>query len=246
MVRSHGSIHNAILHFPSLFHGLTLICSLDSILFLLPPGTHVECVYALMTFGIPPDALPVTMDGELKRKNHLEWIKMRKRQESMPLPSNGNRIMVPSRSDVLFGRGKPFRENIVNLRLYNLLDEHLDRYESLRLKAKSIVIAEMVDLIHAEGGRFLMKENGLVWAEVDDKQAREKVSHAFRTRLRIVGSSTTNHSDTNITSSPSSIPLVRPDDHPSSHYDDVESGFLPSGHSFSAKRARTTADRMQC
>lgn len=193
---------------------------------LLFVGTHLECVYALMTFGIPPDALPVTMDGELKRKNHIEWIKMRKRQESMP---QYPRIMIPSRNDVLFGRGKPFREHIGNLRLFNLLDENLDRYEKLRLKEKSMLIAEMVDAIRAEGGRFLMKQDGVVWTEVDDRQAKEKVSHAFRTRMRIVHVS--ENSDSH--SSPTASPLVRPDDQPS--HDDSS-----AGSEYHTKRARIT------
>ncbi len=178
-----------------------------------------------MTFGIPPDALPVTMDGELKRKNHMEWIKMRKRIESLP---QQHRIMIPSRNDVLFGRGKPFREHIGNLRLFNLLDENLDRYDKLRLKEKSMLIAEMVDAIRTEGGRFLMKQDGIVWTEVDDKQAREKVSHAFRTRMRIVH--VPENSDSH--SSPTASPLVRPDG-PASNDDSS------AGSEYHAKRART-------
>ena len=148
-------------------------------------GDHVECLYTLMTYGIPADCIPITMVGEIKRKNHVEWVKMRKRQEN---DNSGNpRIVVPAHSDILFGRGKPFREHIGNLRLVNLLDEHLARYEAAKLKEKSGVIAEMVDIIIKKGGRFLKQEKG-VWEEVDEKMAREKVSHAFRTRIRIVSS----------------------------------------------------------
>lgn len=192
-------------------------------------GTHVECVYALMTYGIPPDSLPVTMDGDLKRKNHLEWIKMRKRQETQP---RSHRILIPSRCDVLFGRGKPFREHIGNLRLFNLLDDNLERYEKLRLKEKSTLIAEMVDTIRAEGGRFLIKQDGGLWTEVDDKQAREKVSHAFRTRMRIVHVTENIGSDSN--TSPTTSPLVRPDEHPSADDSSMNSEFYQS------KRARTS------
>jgi hypothetical protein len=192
-----------------------------------------------MTFGIPPDAICVTLDGELKRKNHLEWIKMRKHQElndnSYNSSSSSARIMIPSRGDVLFGRGKPFREHIGNLRLFNLLDENLDIYESRSLKEKSAVIAEMVTSIHSEGGRFLIKQDGLCWMEVDDKQAREKVSHAFRTRLRIHSSA--HESDTN-TGSPGSSPMIRPEDHPSYNRNGGEPYM---GHQqLDAKRARVS------
>jgi hypothetical protein len=159
-----------------------------------------------MTFGIPVASLPVTIDGELKRKNHLEWIKMRKRQEVDI--SDESRIVVPAHADVLFGRGTPFREHIGNMRLFNLLDANLMRYEVVTSKGKSGVIAEMVELTKAEHGRFL-KQQGCTWVEVDDKMAREKVSHAFRTRLRISASNgETNTNDGNNTQKPT---LIRPD-----------------------------------
>jgi hypothetical protein len=184
-----------------------------------------------MTYGIPPDALPITMDGDLKRKNHLEWIKMRKRQETLP---RSHRILIPSRCDVLFGRGKPFREHIGNLRLFNLLDDNLERYEKLRLKEKSTLIAEMVDAIRAAGGRFLIKQDGVLWTEVDDKQAREKVSHAFRTRMRIVHVTESTGSDSN--TSPTASPLVRPDEHPSTDDSSMNSEL------YQAKRAKTISN----
>ena len=138
-------------------------------------------MYALMSYGIPIDAIPISMDGDLKKKNHSEWIKMRKRQEK----SGEARIVVPTHSDVLFGRGKPYREHIGNMRLFNLLDDNLDRYAQASLKGKSAVIAEMVVLIQQRGGRFLKQEKG-VWVKNTDKLAKEKVSHAFRTRIRIL------------------------------------------------------------
>ena len=142
---------------------------------MITTGTHLECSYALMTFGIPPDALCVSMDGELKRKHHFQWIKMRKQQElktrdrnGLPLSSCPPRILVPSHADVLFGRGKPFREHMGNLRLQNLLDDNLDRYERLTKlkKEKLAVIAEMVAAIHAQGGRFLIKQVSVALASI--------------------------------------------------------------------------------
>lgn len=137
-----------------------------------------------MTFGIPPDLLPVTIDGQLKRKNHAEYIKIRRYQEER-MPPGTPRILVPSQADVLFGRGKPFREHVGNLRLNNILDEKLEKYEASRLKEKTAMIGDIVDVIRGEGGRFLKQDNNAPWIEVDDKQAKEKVSHGFRTRIKI-------------------------------------------------------------
>ena len=71
-------------------------------------GTHLECAYSLMTFGCPVHSLPVSIDGDLKRKAHLEFIRMRYQQEMrVGLP----RIVVPTLDDVLFGRGKYLQEH---------------------------------------------------------------------------------------------------------------------------------------
>jgi len=146
-------------------------------------GAHLECIYELMTYGISPEPLPVTLDGELKRKNHLDWIKMRRWQEERSPPGT-QIIIVPAQADVLFGRGKPFREHIGNMRLHDLLDEKVPAYERALLKEKTAMIAEIVKIIRLEGGRFLKQENN-AWINVDDKQAKEKVSHGFRTRIKI-------------------------------------------------------------
>lgn len=131
---------------------------------------------------------------------------MRKRQEVDS--AKESRIVVPAHADVLFGRGKPFREHIGNMGLFDLLDANLMRYEVVTMREKSRIIAEMVDLIKAEHGRFL-KQEGHAWVEVDDKMAREKVSHAFRTRLRISASNgETNTTNGNSTQEPS---LIRSD-----------------------------------
>jgi hypothetical protein len=42
------------------------------------PGTHTECLYSLMTFGIPMTDFPMTDDGlQAKRQTHHKWIERR-------------------------------------------------------------------------------------------------------------------------------------------------------------------------
>jgi hypothetical protein len=36
-------------------------------------GSHMECQYALFSFGIRRDQFPLTVDGDLKREQFLEW-----------------------------------------------------------------------------------------------------------------------------------------------------------------------------
>jgi len=146
-------------------------------------GTQMELLYKLMTFGIPIDSVPLSAEGELKRKNHMDFLKMRQRQESMGVP----RIVIPTHRDVLFGRGKPFREHRGNVNLNEMIDSKLEHYKSLTAKEKTKTILEMVHAVMASGGRFLKQEH-MCWMMVDEKMAKEKVSHSFRSRLRVASS----------------------------------------------------------
>lgn len=148
-------------------------------------GTHMEILYQLMTFGIPVDSVPLSTDGELKRKNHLDFLKMRQRHE---LVVGAPRIVLPTHRDVLFGRGKPFREHLGNIMLYDMIDDKLGYYENASTKQKTEAITEMVDAVKAAGGRFLKQDDFGCWMVVDAKMAKEKVSNTFRTRLRIAAS----------------------------------------------------------
>jgi hypothetical protein len=55
----------------------------------------------------------------------------------------------------------------------NILDEKLEKYEASRLKEKTAMIGDIVDMIRGEGGRFLKQDNNAPWIEVDVKQAKE-------------------------------------------------------------------------
>eukprot|EP00934_Nitzschia_sp_Nitz4_P003174 Nitzschia sp. Nitz4//scaffold49_size126201//114290//115996//NITZ4_003661-RA/size126201-snap-gene-0.54-mRNA-1//1//CDS//3329553206//3164//frame0 len=38
-------------------------------------GTVMEVLYALMTFGVPSESVPLNLDGSIKLEAHLEWLK---------------------------------------------------------------------------------------------------------------------------------------------------------------------------
>jgi hypothetical protein len=81
----------------------------------------------------------------------------------------------------LFGRGKPIQEYFGNIRYHSLLDYYQDAYERSKKFEKMQISQRVVDTAHAFAGRFL-KQEGSGWVAVDDLVARDKVSHAFRTR----------------------------------------------------------------
>jgi hypothetical protein len=144
-------------------------------------GNHKEVQQKLATFGILPRSLPVTEDGELKLENHQEWLQMRRVVEEVELDETKSSIITPSRNDILFGRGRPIRENPGNIGLLFLVEQKSSVYEAADKQEKTRIALEIVIMQKRKPSRFLKKNASGVWEEVDGDMAREKVSHAFRT-----------------------------------------------------------------
>lgn len=147
-------------------------------------GTHLEVQYELLGFGIPSSALPFNSDGVIRRKDHLNFLKMRRAQEERI--QNGEMdlefIIVPSGNDVLFGRGKPVQSHKGNLRLAFLVEEQLGAYLVGGRKEK-IAIAKCVhQAMKKDSARFLRQDDDGVYIEVDEKTALNKIEHFFRNR----------------------------------------------------------------
>ena len=150
-------------------------------------GTDVEVQYMLMTFGIPCRVLPVTPTGELKLESHLEWLEKRREMESKH--DSVERILVPGPYDVLVGRGRFIQDHSGNLRYRNYIEDYMERYEQAKKRIeKTDLTSEIVRLVKESSGRFL-RQDGCGWVEVDDDAARDKVSHSFRNRRKVVGGS---------------------------------------------------------
>jgi hypothetical protein len=167
-------------------------------------GSQVECHYKLMTFGIPVEQLPVTHDGELRLTGHNKWLARRQKIEAAVLqqdalsatfetvlssPSSkalgGGQGLVfivdlPSRYDVLLGRGKPYQEHSGNNILRELIASQFEEYDRAARGAKTAIAERVVVLVKESGGRFLQKNNDGLWVQASGKLARDKVSHGFR------------------------------------------------------------------
>jgi hypothetical protein len=92
-------------------------------------------------------------------------------------------IYDPLPNDVLLGRGKPIQERPGNVRFRDMVDKHLDKYEYGEKGAKLKVVAHIIHIVNADGGRFLKELEDGGWIEVDAATARAKVSHTFRSRM---------------------------------------------------------------
>jgi hypothetical protein len=101
--------------------------------------------------------------------------------------SNGG-ALAPAPSDVLFGRGKLIKDHPGNNFLHRLAEERMSRYERSAKWEKTVIASEIISIIQERHGRFLKMKRGS-WVQVDGEAAREKVSHVFRSRRRIIASS---------------------------------------------------------
>ena len=180
----------------------------------------MECQYALTTFGIPRQALPVSASGEMYTDQHQCWIESRWDNEqnhkllSMKYPaeseSSGNvpkiswscddsaahassldsvtsSSFVIQPNDVLFGRGKTVVEHPGNIRFRKIVGMQMDQYEAASRLEKTCITEKIVQTIHESDGRFLKRDVGGDWEEVDQETARKKVGHAFRNRRKFNG-----------------------------------------------------------
>mmetsp|Transcript_10299 Transcript_10299/g.24984 ORF Transcript_10299/g.24984 Transcript_10299/m.24984 type:complete len:373 (+) Transcript_10299:391-1509(+) len=184
-------------------------------------GSYQECKYALRSFGIPVDRLPIDLDSKgknLKRKlfdikYHKKWLSMREAKETAIFSMIGrdsrgrlinsenrgigdsfNGVMAavckirskfvecPHHEDCLFGKGRPAMYHPGNVAMRRLLEEKIDRFESLMPLQKSSVVWEVVNEIKMGTGRFLKEDNDHagVFVITDDETAFKKIAIAFR------------------------------------------------------------------
>mmetsp|Transcript_19560 Transcript_19560/g.36480 ORF Transcript_19560/g.36480 Transcript_19560/m.36480 type:complete len:489 (+) Transcript_19560:119-1585(+) len=140
-------------------------------------GTPMECIYTLMTFGIPSETLPVSASGDLRLEAHHEYIsKMRKSE----MARKRSCIILPGKYDVLLGRGKPLQKHNGNLNYHYVIEGFHSNYEQASKLEKTKLAKHIVEQIQGQGGRFLKQDETGCWVEIDDETARTKVSHTFR------------------------------------------------------------------
>jgi hypothetical protein len=98
-------------------------------------------------------------------------------------------VVDPLPSDVMLGRGRAFLRHPGNMRLNTVVRMNMQRYLNAGSRnEKTWITEEIVEIIQTYGnppGRFLRyKPKAGGWYEVDDEEARVKVSHTVRYRRR--------------------------------------------------------------
>merc|ERR1712176_687540 len=106
--------------------------------------------------------------------------KRRKNNRENPEPF---KVDTPTKPDILCGQSRVCASHPGNRRFQAVLDDFLYRYDMATSKQEKMCMTkEVVSIIHADGGRFLKYKDGM-WEEISTVAARDKVSHALRTKV---------------------------------------------------------------
>ena len=89
----------------------------------------------------------------------------------------------PSNLDILCGQSRSCASHSGNKRFQDILEKYAPKYNSVDSKHDKMALTkEIVQGITNEGGRFLKFKDG-EWQEISTVAARDKVSHALRTKV---------------------------------------------------------------
>lgn len=147
-------------------------------------GSHTECQYKLLTYGVPVNVFPVTYEGDLKTTNHLKWLSRRfAKEEEMRNTGTFSGVDLPAPKDVLLGRGKTVQDHSGNVIMRNKVASYMGEYKKAAKLEKGQVALKVVQDTNKEGGKFLKRGKNGWWVEVSEETAREKISMTFRTTI---------------------------------------------------------------
>eukprot|EP00980_Cylindrotheca_fusiformis_P029143 scaffold22737_cov120-Cylindrotheca_fusiformis.AAC.6 len=152
-------------------------------------GSHTECLYKLMSFGILVQEFPFTEDGCIQLANQIKWLERRRKKEAYlsKNPQVKGAVDLPSNHDVLWGEGKQIFWHPGNILLHELVEAYDEQYNRLSKDGKTNLADQLVSVVQGYSGRFLnLDSKSGMWVEVSNIEAREKVTHRFR-RNRAVG-----------------------------------------------------------
>ena len=159
-----------------------LICALFLCPFSLSQGGHVECQYALMSYGLPSSLFPYDHEGNMKNDFIDRCIKSSKAAYpeselvvtdtvkscsdagedtdiNMTGHNIGDYVEVATDRDVLLGRGVPYQSHPGNIHLAKLIEEKDESFSKASKFDKTVITWELVKVIQDEySGRFLERD----------------------------------------------------------------------------------------
>ena len=131
-------------------------------------GSHQECAYHLLSFGIPSRILPLDHDGELRNDIHLQlisqWEQLNKQiqqqnEKNLLAANDGGKVAIAKSNDILLGRGRPYQNHAGNQKLADIIEQKRVEYTNASKQGKTVISKQVVDYIKQTlGGRFLTKD----------------------------------------------------------------------------------------
>lgn len=131
----------------------------------------------------------------IKNRNHNKMItkKDTARSSLTMLPVNYK----PSDNDVLCGRGNVFSNHYGNQFFGKLIRENISEYKEATSRPDKVnVVDSILDEIRDSGARFTKVDTETErWYELNDVQAHQKIGHAIRDTIRILGKENSSNSN---------------------------------------------------
>lgn len=147
-------------------------------------GSHIECLYALMTFGIIREVIPITSTGQVNLECHKMWVK--RLQSECPEQNEAIRdfgtkkIIVPGPMDVILGRGTHAKNSMGHLRFQHLLEKYREQYDALSQSHRRSISRLMLLELNESGVRFIKQDDKGQWVEISEKERITKIAAGFR------------------------------------------------------------------
>jgi len=147
-------------------------------------GEGLAVQYSLHGYGIPVDLIPVTEAGNVKTKNHQQWIKVRRMKERNCTDSPDEAVECPCLNDVIFRIGDSYLHHPGNVMFRGLIEARYEAYTSAGRNEKIAITWSLVDEVLNRNGRFLVWD-AQWWSVLHDREKmREKVAGAFKNQKR--------------------------------------------------------------
>eukprot|EP00533_Pseudo-nitzschia_delicatissima_P012853 CAMPEP_0197263140 /NCGR_PEP_ID=MMETSP1432-20130617/959_1 /TAXON_ID=44447 /ORGANISM="Pseudo-nitzschia delicatissima, Strain UNC1205" /LENGTH=398 /DNA_ID=CAMNT_0042727573 /DNA_START=117 /DNA_END=1313 /DNA_ORIENTATION=+ len=100
-----------------------------------------------------------------------------------PINKKPSRVETPTSQDILCGQSRVCASHPGNRNFQQVLEDFAHNYDIATSKQEKMQMTKaVVSTIHESGGRFLKFKDGM-WEEISTVAARDKVSHALRTKV---------------------------------------------------------------
>ena len=167
------------------------------------PGNTTELRYALSSYGINEQLLPLSNTGTVKTTNHLRWvnaIRAKHNRDDQKRKAHGGEgrsykvnifldgddgdeiVDCPGSRDVIFRKGPTFKKNPGNMHFRELIEQSHDQHTRASRKEKCRITWQILNAVEAKGGRFLdwclSRE---MWVVATDREKiRKKIAATYK------------------------------------------------------------------